>query len=165
MLSGRTCELYCYDRDEITTISNRYIALNVLCGSIWHPFIHLAPYVTSFGARSPGLRLRLFRNIFERRFGLTESEASIPAAYLLSGSMFLYPICGIIVDRVKRGSIVLQLMTVGSILTLFSFFWMTLPPTRTNTPWPAVVGFGTAVGFSTRGSSRFFPPLRALNLS
>lgn len=108
----------------------RYIALNVLCGSIWHPFVHLSP------------------NIFERRFGLTELEASTSAAYLLSGSVILYPVCGIIVDRMKRGSVVVQLLAVASILTLFCFFWMTLPPTLTLTPWPAIVCFGTAMGFA-----------------
>jgi len=107
-----------------------YIGLNVLCGSIWHPFIHLAP------------------NIFERRFGLSELEASTSAAYLLSGSVLLYPLCGIIVDRVQRGRIVVQLLTVASILTLLCFFWMSLPPTLTLTPWPAIVCFGTAMGFA-----------------
>ncbi|KAF9785824.1 MFS general substrate transporter [Thelephora terrestris] len=107
-----------------------YIALNVLCGSIWHPFIHLST------------------NIFERRFGLSESEASTSAAYLLSGSVFLYPVCGALVDRVKRGSIVVQLLGFASILTLLCFFWMTLPPTLTLTPWPAIACFGTAMGFA-----------------
>jgi len=99
----------------------------------------------------------MLRNIFERRFGLTELEASTSAAYLLSGSIFLYPICGIIVDRVKRGSIVLQLMTIASTLTLLCFFWMILPPSQTHTPWPAIVCFGAAIGFSPRRSSRFSP--------
>ena len=72
--------------------------------------------------------------------------------------MLLYPICGTIVDRVKRGNIVLQLMTVGSVLTLLAFFWMALPPTWTRTPWPTVVFFGTAAGFLPRGSPRFSRP-------
>ena len=105
----------------------------------------------------------MLRNIFERRFGLAELEASTSAAYLLSGSVLLYPICGIIVDRVKRGSIVLQLMTVASILTLLCFFWMVLPPTQTRTPWPAIVCFGMAIGFSPRRSSRFFLLSQTLN--
>lgn len=29
--------------DKMVTISDRYIALNLFCGSIWHPFMHLAP--------------------------------------------------------------------------------------------------------------------------
>jgi len=62
--------------------------------------------------------------------------------------VFLYPICGTIVDRVKRGSIVVQLMTVASILTLLCYFWMVLPPTLTRTPWPAIVSFGTGMGFA-----------------
>lgn len=99
----------------------------------------------------------MFRNIFERRFGLTELDASTAAAYLLSGSVFLYPICGMIVDRVKRGNIVLQLMTTASVLTLLCFFWMTLPPTQTHTPWPAIVCFGAAMGFAPRKSSHDFP--------
>jgi nitrate/nitrite transporter NarK len=63
----------------------------------------------------------MLRNIFERRFGLTELEASSSAAYPLSGSVVLYPLCGTIVDRVKRGSIVVQLMTVASTLTFALF--------------------------------------------
>lgn len=94
----------------------------------------------------------MFRNILERRFGLSELEASTSAAYLLSGSVFLYPICGTLVDRVKRGSIVVHLLTFASILTLLSFFWMTLPPTLTLTPWPAIACFGTAMGFAPRNS-------------
>ena len=93
------------------------------------------------------------RNIFQRRFGLTELDASTSAAYLLSGSVFLYPVCGIIVDRVQRGSIVVQLMVVASILTLICYFWMILPPTLTATPWPAIVCFGTAMGFAPRESA------------
>lgn len=96
------------------------------------------------------LKVPTTRNIFERRFGLTESEASTSAAYLLSGSVLLYPICGIIVDRMKRGSVVVQLLAIASVLTLLCFFWMTLPPALTLTPWPAIVCFGTAMGFAPR---------------
>lgn len=95
----------------------------------------------------------MLRNIFERRFGLTELEASTSAAYLLGGSVFLYPVCGIIVDKVRRGSIVVQLLTVASILTLLCFLWMALPPALTLTPWPAIVCFGTAMGFAPRKST------------
>jgi len=28
---------------QTVTVLGRYIALNIFCGSIWHPFIHLAP--------------------------------------------------------------------------------------------------------------------------
>ena len=96
----------------------------------------------------------MIRNIFERRFGLSELDASTTASYLLSGSMILYPVCGMIVDRVKRGSIVLQLMTTASVLTLLCFFWITLPPAQTRTPWPAIVCFGTAFGFAPRRSAQ-----------
>lgn len=96
------------------------------------------------------LKLPTTRNIFERRFGLSELEASTSAAYLLSGSVFLYPICGIIVDRMKRGSVVVQLLAVASILTLLCFVWMVLPPTLTLTPWPAIACFGAAMGFAPR---------------
>lgn len=134
-------------------IFNRYIALNVLCGMIWHPFIHLAPYVRYFNLRSSYLLVTnpwFNRNMFEHRFGLSELEASSSAAYLLSGSMLLYPICGTIVDKAKRGSVVFQLMAVASVLTLLAFFWMILPPTRTLTPWPAIICFGTGMGFAPR---------------
>jgi nitrate/nitrite transporter NarK len=98
----------------------------------------------------------MLRNIFQRRFGLTELDASTSAAYLLSGSVFLYPVCGAIVDRVRRGKIVVQLLTVASILTLLCFFWMILPPTLTLTPWPAIVCFGTAMGFAPRKLAQLY---------
>jgi nitrate/nitrite transporter NarK len=92
----------------------------------------------------------MLRNIFERRFGLSELAASTSAAYLLGGSVFLYPICGTIVDRVKRGSIVVQLMAIASVLTLLCYVWLVLPPTLTVTPWPAIACFGTGMGFAPR---------------
>lgn len=104
--------------------------------------------------RFTGLRLVILRNIFELRFGLSELDASTAASYLLSGSMVLYPVCGMIVDRVKRGSIVLQLMITASFLTLLCFLWTTLPPAQTRTPWPAIVCFGTALGFAPRRSAQ-----------
>lgn len=30
-------------QDKTVTTPDRYIGLNVLCGSIWHPFVHLSP--------------------------------------------------------------------------------------------------------------------------
>jgi MFS family permease len=107
----------------------------------------------------------MLRNVLERRFGLTELESSTAASYLLSGSVFLYPVCGMIVDRVKRGSIVLHLMAIASILTLLCFFWMALPPAQTHTPWPAIVSFGTALGFAPRKPSQNFTPSRVLILT
>ena len=111
-----------------------------------------------------GLKLFALRNILERRFGLTELEAGTAASYLLSGSIILYPICGIVVDRVKRGGIVLQLMTTSSILTLLCYFWMTVPPAQTHTPWPAIACFGTAFGFAPRRLPWFFSLSRILTI-
>ncbi|KAA1471473.1 MFS general substrate transporter [Dentipellis sp. KUC8613] len=107
-----------------------YIAVNVLCGAIWHPFTHLAA------------------NIIERRYQLPESEASTQASYLLAGSIFLYPIVGFIIDRVKRPSFVIVLFACSSLLTLFAYTWLVLPPSATHTAWPAIVSFATGIGYS-----------------
>lgn len=90
------------------------------------------------------------RNILERRYSLSELDASNQASYLLGGSILLYPLCGFIVDRTKKRSIVIQLLACSSILTLLCYVWLSLPSKLTGTPWPAVVSFGTALGFSPR---------------
>jgi MFS family permease len=51
-----------------------YIGVNFLCGAVWNPFFQLAA------------------NILERRFDLTEQEASYQASFLLAGSIVLYPL-------------------------------------------------------------------------
>ncbi|KAG8894423.1 hypothetical protein FRB99_001282, partial [Tulasnella sp. 403] len=108
-----------------------YTGINVLCGAIWSPFTHLAA------------------NIFEKRYSLTELEASEKASLLLAGSIILYPLCGFLTDRLKKGPIVHHLFLLSSALTLFCYFWLVLPPSWTGTPMPAIVTFGGGHGFST----------------
>ncbi|KAK7694631.1 hypothetical protein QCA50_001818 [Cerrena zonata] len=107
-----------------------YIGLNILCGAIWAPFTHLAA------------------NIIQRRYEISESSASEAAAYLLAGSVILYPITGYVVDRLKRHGIVLRLLTLSSVLTLACYFWLALPPDITKTPIPAIISFASGHGFS-----------------
>ncbi|KAF5374758.1 hypothetical protein D9758_000272 [Tetrapyrgos nigripes] len=107
-----------------------YVGLNVLCGTIWAPFTHLSA------------------NLIETRYGLGERDAANTASYLLAGSIFLYPICGFLVDRYKQRPIVVQLLLLSSILTLFAYVWLAIPPTWTQTPIPAVLSFAIGHGFS-----------------
>ncbi|KDR77995.1 hypothetical protein GALMADRAFT_244963 [Galerina marginata CBS 339.88] len=107
-----------------------YIAINVFCGFIWTPFPHLAP------------------NIIEKRYNLSEGRAAEESSILLAGSMFLYPICGYITDTIKKRSIVHKLLLLSSVLTLMCYAWLTLPPTLTGTPLPAMLSFGLGIGFS-----------------
>lgn len=107
-----------------------YIGLNILCGTVWAPFTHLAA------------------NIFEQRYGLTEDAASTQASYLLVGSILLYPVTGFMVDRMTHPQAVLRMFTLSSILTLLGYAWLVLPPAWTGTPSPAVAVFATGIGFS-----------------
>lgn len=107
-----------------------YIGLNILCGTIWAPFTHLAA------------------NIFEKRYGLTEDAASTQASYLLVGSILLYPVTGFMIDRMKHPQAVLRMFMLSSVLTLLGYAWLVLPPTWTGTPSPAVAAFATGIGFS-----------------
>ncbi|KAG0708887.1 major facilitator superfamily domain-containing protein [Suillus ampliporus] len=107
-----------------------YIGLNIICGTVWAPFTHLAA------------------NIFERRYGLTEDAASTQASYLLVGSILLYPVTGFMVDRMKHPQAVLRMFTLSSVLTLLGYAWLVLPPAWTGTPSPAVAVFATGIGFS-----------------
>ncbi|KAG8810684.1 hypothetical protein FRC17_002834 [Serendipita sp. 399] len=108
-----------------------YLAINVLCGAIWSPFTHLAS------------------NIIEQRYALSEAEASRQASLLLAGSLFLYPICGLLTDRLKYGSTVFALFTLSALLTLICYGWLVLPPSWTKTPMPAMLSFSGGHGFST----------------
>ncbi|KZW02457.1 MFS general substrate transporter [Exidia glandulosa HHB12029] len=108
-----------------------YMAINVLCGAIWSPFTHLAA------------------NMIELRYDMTEGDAGAMASLLLAGSIFLYPICGYVTDRAKSGPIVHYLFILSSILTLFCYFWLILPPSWTKTPLPGILAYATGHGFST----------------
>jgi hypothetical protein len=68
-----------------------YLGLNVLCGAIWSPFIHLAAYALYSSMHCFMLILR-FRNIIEIRYSLTEAKAGEMASLLLAGALILYPI-------------------------------------------------------------------------
>lgn len=117
-------------RRVVTDTADRYVGLNVLCGTIWAPFTHLAA------------------NIFQKRYQLSELDAGTQASYLLAGSVVLYPVCGFIVDGLKERPIVLQLFQLSSTLQMLCYFWLVLPPAWTRTPIPAIVSFGTGIGFS-----------------
>ncbi|KAG8925668.1 hypothetical protein FRC00_003770, partial [Tulasnella sp. 408] len=120
-----------YDLTLLGDVFWLYIAINALCGAIWSPFTHLAA------------------NIFEKRYNLNELEASGQASMLLAGSIVLYPACGIITDRLKRGPVVHHLFVLSSALTLICYLWLALPPSWTETPTPAVLAFSGGHGFST----------------
>ncbi|KAF7969819.1 hypothetical protein HWV62_25946 [Athelia sp. TMB] len=111
-----------------------YIGINVLCGALWAPFTHLAA------------------NLIEQRYGLTEDAAASQASILLAGSIVLYPICGWIMDRARRGFVVHRLLLLGSLLTLACYAWLALPPRWTRSAVPALVAFGAGHGFSTLGA-------------
>ncbi|KAI0043202.1 MFS general substrate transporter [Auriscalpium vulgare] len=115
---------------ELGDVFWAYIAVNVLCGALWHPFAQLAP------------------NVIEHRFQLPEQEASQQASYLLAGSIFLYPSVGLLIDKYKRPYLVLIMFTLSSLLTFSAFAWLCLPAGFTKTAWPAIVTFGAGFGFS-----------------
>ncbi|KAL0072007.1 hypothetical protein AAF712_000930 [Marasmius tenuissimus] len=107
-----------------------YVALNVFCGMLWHPFTHLAS------------------NIIEIRYGMTEQDAATKASFLLAGSIFLYPVVGFLVDRYKHRPIVVHLLLLSSTLTGLAYFWLALPPELTGTPIPSIASFAIGQGFA-----------------
>ncbi|KZO93524.1 MFS general substrate transporter [Calocera viscosa TUFC12733] len=108
-----------------------YVGINVLCGAIWAPFLHLSA------------------NIIERRYGLTEGDAGSRASLLMAGSIFLYPICGYLTDRLKTATVVHKMFVLSSLLTLVCYSWLALPASWTRTPTPALLAFGGGHGFAT----------------
>ncbi|KAI0639383.1 MFS general substrate transporter [Trametes polyzona] len=122
--------VYLRDITKLGDVFWAYIGLNVLCGAVWAPFTHLVA------------------NILQRRYDLTESDASTKGSYVLAGSVFLYPITGLIVDRVKKRNIVMKLFLLSAILTLACYIWLALPPSFTKTPIPAIISFASGHGFS-----------------
>ncbi|KAJ6604678.1 major facilitator superfamily domain-containing protein [Mycena vulgaris] len=118
---------------EITKLGDvfwAYIAVNILCGAIWAPFTHLAA------------------NIIELRYQMSEKDAANTASYVLVGSIFLYPMCGYLVDRFKRRPMAVMLLVLSSVFTLGAYAWLALPPTWTGTAKPAIAAFGFGHGFS-----------------
>lgn len=107
-----------------------YIALNVLCGTLWGPFTHLAP------------------NLLERRYELNEGDASTQASYLLVGSMVLYPACGYLVDRLKHPQAILRLFMIAAVFTMICFAWLSAPPQWTRSPLPGIFSYSFGFGFS-----------------
>ncbi|KAF8445966.1 major facilitator superfamily domain-containing protein [Boletus edulis BED1] len=107
-----------------------YIGLNVLCGILWSPFTHLAA------------------SLLEQRYNLSEATASVQASYLLAGSIFLYPACGYLVDRIKDPRATTRLFMLSSLLTMFCYAWLALPPQWTRSALPGVISFSGGFGFS-----------------
>ncbi|OCH96182.1 MFS general substrate transporter [Obba rivulosa] len=122
--------VYLRDITKLGDVFWAYIGLNVLCGAVWAPFTHLVA------------------NIIQRRYDLTEMDASTKASYVLAGSVFLYPVIGYVVDRVKKQGFVLQLLMMSGCLTLICYLWLALPPDWTKTPIPAIASFATGHGFA-----------------
>ena len=87
---------------------HRYIGLNIFCGMIWSPFTHLAAFVVLFP--SSRVILSTFRNIIEKRYGMSEGGAANQASYLLAGSLVLYPIVSLMEHIVHSLSHVLILV-------------------------------------------------------
>ncbi|ESK88905.1 oxalate:formate antiporter [Moniliophthora roreri MCA 2997] len=118
---------------EITKLGDvfwAYVALNVFCGMIWAPFTHLAS------------------NIIETRYGMNEENAANTASFLLAGSIFLYPLCGFLVDRYKHRPIVIQLLLLSSTLTGLAYVWLAVPTQWTGSPIPAILSFMLGYGFA-----------------
>lgn len=109
-----------------------FIVMNILCGAIWSPFLHLSA------------------NIVQVRFSLSESQASFNASVLLAGAIILYPITGYITDR--HGSdtprTTFQLFHITCILTLFGYIYLALPVSLTQTPWPGLISWALGHGAS-----------------
>jgi len=107
-----------------------YTCLNFFYGMIWSPFTHLSA------------------NIIERRYHMSEENAANTSSYLLVGAIFLYPLCGYVVDRQRHRPIVIQLLFLSSILTMAAYCWFVLPPAWTKTPLPGISLFALGHGFS-----------------
>ncbi|KAI0778169.1 MFS general substrate transporter [Trametes elegans] len=122
--------VYLRDITKLGDVFWAYIGLNVLCGSVWAPFTHLVS------------------NILQRRFHLTESDASTKGSYVLAGSVILYPITGVVLDTVKKRNFVMQLFLLSGILTFSCYLWLAFPPDLTKTPIPAIASFALGHGFS-----------------
>lgn len=67
---------------------------------------------------------------------------------LLAGSVFLYPLCGYAIDRMKKGPILHVLFVLSSLLTILCYFWLVLPPSLARTPIPAIVLYALGQGFA-----------------
>ncbi|EMD42034.1 hypothetical protein CERSUDRAFT_110574 [Gelatoporia subvermispora B] len=122
--------VYLRDITKLGDVFWAYIGLNILCGAVWAPFTHLVA------------------NIIQHRYDLTEMDASTKASYVLAGSVFLYPVIGYVIDRVKKRGFVLRLFMVSGCLTLLCYLWLALPPEQTETPIPAIASFATGHGFA-----------------
>ncbi|KAF8872127.1 major facilitator superfamily domain-containing protein [Gymnopilus junonius] len=107
-----------------------YMLLNIFCGMIWSPFIHLAA------------------NIIESRYHMPEENAANTASYLLAGPIILYPMAGFFIDHRKHGPIILQLLFLSSILTMSAYLWFVLNPNWTKTPVLGIISFAIGHGFS-----------------
>ncbi|KAJ3508937.1 hypothetical protein NLJ89_g5485 [Agrocybe chaxingu] len=107
-----------------------YVALNLFCGTIWAPFIHLAA------------------NLIQKRYDMSEEVAAYNASYLLAGPLLLYPLCGYLVDKRKQQPIAIQLLLLSSTLTLLGYVWFALPASWTSTPLPGIFSYAFGHGFA-----------------
>lgn len=110
-----------------------YILVNLFCGAIWQPFLHLSA------------------NIVQVRFNLSESQASMNASVLMAGAIVLYPIIGWVTDRVGPDTprTTFHLFFATSVLTLFCYVYLALPVSLTKTPWPGLISWALGHGAST----------------
>ena len=113
--------------------SAQLIGSNVLSGAIWQPFLHLSA------------------NLVQNRYSLSESIASFQASILLAGAIVLYPVVGIITDRLGSSTprVTFHFIHLSSTLTLLGYSYLLLDPTITGSPWPGMVLFALGHGMST----------------
>ena len=163
MYSGRELHVVCRDLADMVTATSSLIFYVGQSGLRSRTLPRL-----SFIHRPPRHHFEtLSRNIFEKRYDLTEHEASDQASFLLAGSVFLYPIvrviilhavnrdqhalhhkCGYIIDRLKHRPILHQLFLLSSTLTMLCYLWLAIPPSFTGTPLPSVALYGIGQGFA-----------------
>ncbi|EIW68617.1 hypothetical protein TREMEDRAFT_69096 [Tremella mesenterica DSM 1558] len=110
-----------------------YILLNVLAGAIWQPFLHLSA------------------NLVQHRYNLTESIASFQASILLAGAIVLYPLVGILTDRLGTSTprVTFHCIHLSSLFTLLGYTYLLLPPSLTGSPWFGMILFAMGHGMAT----------------
>jgi len=86
--------------------------------------------------------------VLEKRYNLSEATASMQASYLLVGSIILYPACGYLVDRINDPRATIRMFMLSSLLTMFCYAWLAMPPQWTSSPLPGIISFACGVGFS-----------------
>ena len=87
----------------------------------------------------------------QNRYSLSESIASFQASILLAGAIVLYPVVGIVTDRLGSSTprVTFHFIHLSSTLTLLGYSYLLLDPTITGSPWPGMVLFALGHGMST----------------